>query len=144
MFKNGLEKFSRKYQRQISQNPSLRAHFTKMCSKIGVDPLVCKPIDYFFLFKALTKTILFLAAKGFWTEILGIGDFYYELAVQIVEICFSMRVETGGFLEINVLISKLKKMRNRAEKDDNNSDITEYHMLLLLRHHNPNLISLFQ
>lgn len=61
---------------------------------------------------------------------LGIGDFYYELAVQIVEICFSMRVETGGLLEINVLLSKLKKMRNRAENDkNNNSDITAYHIL---------------
>lgn len=42
---------------------------------------------------------------------LGIGDFYYELAVQIVEICFSMRAETGGLLEMSVLLSKLKKMR---------------------------------
>lgn len=45
---------------------------------------------------------------------LGIGDFYYELAVQIVEICFSMRVETGGLLEMSVLISKLKKMRGSS------------------------------
>jgi len=42
---------------------------------------------------------------------LGIGDFYYELAVQVVEICFSMRAETGGLLEMSVLLSKLKKMR---------------------------------
>lgn len=77
-------------------------------------------------FKAPTNIFIFLAAKGFWTEMLGIGDFYYELAVQIVEICFSMRVETGGLLEINVLICKLKKMRNCAENDN---DITEYHML---------------
>lgn len=41
-FKTGLAKFARQYQREISQNPALRAHFTKMCSKIGVDPLVCK------------------------------------------------------------------------------------------------------
>lgn len=45
---------------------------------------------------------------------LGIGDFYYELAVQIVEICFSMRAETGGLLEMSVLISKLKKMRGSS------------------------------
>ena len=47
---------------------------------------------------------------------LGIGDFYYELAVQIVEICFSMRAETGGLLEMSFLISKLKRMRgNKLE-----------------------------
>ena len=57
-----------------------------------------------------------IASKGFWTEILGIGDFYYELAVQIIEICFSMRAETGGLLEMNLLISKLKVMRgNKSE-----------------------------
>lgn len=43
---------------------------------------------------------------------LGIGDFYYELAVQIIEICFSMRAETGGLLEMSVLLAKLKRMRN--------------------------------
>lgn len=37
-----------------------------MCASIGVDPLS--------------------SGKGFWS-VLGIGDFYYELAVQIVEVC---------------------------------------------------------
>ncbi|ETM99449.1 hypothetical protein, variant [Phytophthora nicotianae INRA-310] len=36
-----------------------------MCAKIGVDPLASK--------------------KGFWSELLDVGDFYYELAVQIIE-----------------------------------------------------------
>jgi len=26
-----------------------------------------------------------IANKGFWAEMLGVGDFYYELAVQIIE-----------------------------------------------------------
>lgn len=112
-----MAKFARKYQKEISQNPALRTHFTKMCSKIGVDPLIC---NYGLIFQS-SFTILFfiVASKGFWTEMLGIGDFYYELAVQIVEICFSMRAETGGLLEMNFLISKLKKMRG------NKSEITE-------------------
>ena len=37
-----------------------------MCSKIGVDPLA--------------------SSKGFWAQLLGVGDFYYELGVQIVEV----------------------------------------------------------
>jgi hypothetical protein len=37
-----------------------------MCSKIGVDPLASN--------------------KGFWAEMLGVGDFYYELGVQIIEV----------------------------------------------------------
>lgn len=114
-FKSGLAKFSRQYQKEISQNPALRTHFTKMCSKIGVDPLICKKCLGFKYF----SLSFVVASKGFWTEMLGIGDFYYELAVQIVEICFSMRAETGGLLEMNFLISKLKKMRG------NKSEITE-------------------
>ncbi len=34
-----------------------------MCASVGVDPLASN--------------------KGFWTELLGFGDFYYELGVQI-------------------------------------------------------------
>ena len=53
-----------------------------------------------------------VANKGFWTEMLGIGDFYYELAVQIVEICMSTRAQNGGYLSIselqNILMSKRK------------------------------------
>jgi hypothetical protein len=38
----------------------------EMCASIGVDPLA--------------------SGKGFWSNMLDIGDFYYELAVQIVEV----------------------------------------------------------
>lgn len=61
-----------------------------------------------------------VASKGFWTDILGIGDFYYELAVQIVEICYSLRAETGGLLEMRVLLDKLKRMRS-----DKTTQLTE-------------------
>ena len=37
-----------------------------MCASIGVDPLA--------------------SGKGFWSNMLDIGDFYYELGVQIVEV----------------------------------------------------------
>lgn len=110
----GLSKFARQYQKEISQNPALRAHFTRMCSKIGVDPLVCKKYQLKSFY--LTYIILLIASKGFWTEMLGIGDFYYELAVQIVEICFSMRAETGGLLEMNILLGQLKRMRGSGSQ----------------------------
>ena len=37
-----------------------------------------------------------LASKGFWAEMLGVGDFYYELGVQIVEVCMAMNHRNGG------------------------------------------------
>lgn len=37
-----------------------------------------------------------LAGKGFWSEMLGVGDFYYELGVQIIEVCLALRHRNGG------------------------------------------------
>jgi ESCRT-II complex subunit VPS22 len=46
-------------QNDIKKSPAFRAQFHSMCAKCGVDPLASN--------------------KGFWAELLGIGDFYYEL-----------------------------------------------------------------
>lgn len=46
-------------QNDIRKNPAFRSQFHEMCTKVGVDPLASN--------------------KGFWAELLGIGDFYYEL-----------------------------------------------------------------
>lgn len=37
-----------------------------------------------------------LAGKGFWSEMLGVGDFYYELGVQIIEVCLALKHRNGG------------------------------------------------
>lgn len=66
VFKKSLEEFAMKYKSEIRKNPEFRARFQVMCSKIGVDPLA--------------------SSKGFWAQLLGVGDFYYELGVQIVEV----------------------------------------------------------
>lgn len=54
-----------------------------MCANIGVDPLASN--------------------KGMWAQLLGFGDFYYELGVQIVEACLATRAYTGGFMELGAL-----------------------------------------
>lgn len=43
----------------IKKNAEFRKHFQEMCATIGVDPLA--------------------SSKGFWSEMLGVGDYYYEL-----------------------------------------------------------------
>lgn len=88
-FKTSLESFAKKHQKEISKNPVLRVHFQKMCATIGVDPLA--------------------SSKGFWAEILGIGDFYFELGVKIVEACIKMKEQTGGLVELTTLKRKLTK-----------------------------------
>jgi ESCRT-II complex subunit VPS22 len=71
-FKSNLEEFAVKYKKEINQNPVFRNQFLKMCKEIGVDPLSC----------ILSFLYFTLANKGFWVDVLGVGDFYYELAVR--------------------------------------------------------------
>lgn len=96
-FKTGLEAFAKKHQKEISKNPILRVHFQRMCTNIGVDPLA--------------------SSKGFWAEILGIGDFYYELGVKIVEACLKMREQTGGLVDMQTLKRKLGKDGEVEDED---------------------------
>ena len=61
--KENLEEFASKHRSEIKKNPQFRRQFQEMCAAIGVDPLA--------------------SAKGFWS-VLGMGDFFYELSVQVV------------------------------------------------------------
>lgn len=76
------------------QNPAFRAQFQQMCSNIGVDPLASN--------------------KGFWAQTLGVGDFYYELAVQMIEVCLLTRPQNGGLIGMEELLSRLRAKRARS------------------------------
>ncbi|KAL8166956.1 hypothetical protein V2J09_008455 [Rumex salicifolius] len=101
-FRSHLEEFARKHKNDIRKNPTFRAQFHEMCAKVGVDPLASN--------------------KGFWAELLGIGDFYYELGVQIVEICLATRPHNGGLITLqelcNLLGQKRKNAREPVSEDD--------------------------
>jgi ESCRT-II complex subunit VPS22 len=90
-FKANLEAFARKYKKQINSDPVFRSQFAKMCSSIGVDPLASN--------------------KGFWAEVLGVGDFYYELGVQIVDVCLATRAQNGGIMGVGELAATLARKR---------------------------------
>ncbi|KAJ7960740.1 Vacuolar protein sorting-associated protein [Quillaja saponaria] len=112
-FRSQLEEFARKHKNDIRKNPAFRSQFHEMCAKVGVDPLASN--------------------KGFWAELLGIGDFYYELGfwepeakrkrlwhfmeynenkgVQIVEICLSTRPHNGGLINLQELCNLLRQRR---------------------------------
>lgn len=100
-FKSQLEEFAQKHKNDIRKNPIFRSQFHEMCAKVGVDPLASN--------------------KGFWAELLGIGDFYYELGVQIVEICLATRSHNGGLInlqELCSLLSQRKKTTREAISED--------------------------
>jgi len=102
-FKTNLEEFAKKYKKEINKNPEFRKHFADMCAKIGVDPLASN--------------------KGFWSEMLGVGDFYYELAVQIIEVCVHTRERNGGLIEVNELCAYLQKSRGKNAQPISPDDI---------------------
>ncbi|ERN19796.1 hypothetical protein AMTRI_Chr05g70050 [Amborella trichopoda] len=100
-FRSQLEEFARKHKNDIRKNPAFRSQFHEMCAKVGVDPLASN--------------------KGFWAELLGIGDFYYELGVQIVEICLATRSHNGGLINLQELCSLLRQ-RRKAARDSISED----------------------
>ena len=92
-FKANLEEFAYKYKDEIRRDARFRKQFQDMCANIGVDPLA--------------------SSKGFWSEMLGVSDFYYELAVQIIEQCTSMEERTGGLVYLDHVLARIVKSRNR-------------------------------
>lgn len=87
-----------------------------MCANIGVDPLA----DNRSSSSSSGGGVGFSLGKGsaggggWWSEILGLGDWYLELAVQIVDICVSTRPRNGGLIEMSELVRLLGKLRNRS------------------------------
>ena len=84
-----------------------------MCASIGVDPLA--------------------SSKGFWSEMLGFGDFYYELGVQIIEVCMATSHKTGGLMELGELRERL--IRSRGGSKVQNKQV-KYHLTLFCRGEN--------
>lgn len=69
---------------------------------------------------------IFTARKGFWHELLGIGNFYYDLGLQILKIGLVARDKYGGTIYMDDLISQI----TRARRDPEDS-ITELSMRTL-------------
>lgn len=92
VFRENLEEFATKHRNEIKKNAQFRRQFQEMCAAIGVDPLA--------------------SGKGFWS-VLGMGDFYYELGVQVVEVCLALNHVTGGLMELDELRRRLIAARGQ-------------------------------
>lgn len=75
-----LADFAKKHRHEIQHDPAFRKRFLEMCAPLGVDPLSSE--------------------KGFWGSMLGIGEFYYELAVKVAEVCLASRSRNGGIISV--------------------------------------------
>ncbi|XP_054157682.1 vacuolar-sorting protein SNF8-like [Oppia nitens] len=94
-FQQKLQEFAQKHKKDIKRDPEFRRHFQAMCATVGVDPLQ--------------------SSANFWTKLLGVGDFYYELAVQAIEVCMSTSHRNGGLIGIHELHRRVIQSRNSAK-----------------------------
>ncbi|GBE83920.1 EAP30/Vps36 family-domain-containing protein [Sparassis latifolia] len=95
-FRSALAHYAASHRDSIRRDPSFRHAFQRMCTTIGVDPLAGP------------------RRGGWWAEMLGLGDWQYELGVQIVDICVSTRERNGGLIEMGELVRLVSKLRGVA------------------------------
>ncbi|CAL1698858.1 unnamed protein product [Somion occarium] len=95
-FRTALVRFASTHRDSIRRDPNFRHAFQQMCAKIGVDPLAGP------------------RKGGWWAEILNLGDWQYELGVQIVDVCVSTRERNGGLIEMGELVRLVSKLRGVA------------------------------
>ncbi|KAG9532304.1 ESCRT-2 complex, partial [Aureobasidium melanogenum] len=105
VFQAALHSFSITHGAEIRSNPTFRAEFARMCNAIGVDPLA----------SSNHKTSKGSKNEGgsFWSQMLGgsVNDFYFELAVRVVEVCRETRSENGGMIEVPQVRKRVEKGR---------------------------------
>lgn len=91
-FKTSLERFAEAHRDDIRKDPVFRQQFHTMCTKIGVDPLVSNK-------------------KGTWAQALNLGDFYYSLAVTVLDVCRARRTFDGGLTELDAVHRHVTRRR---------------------------------
>ena len=86
-----LRDFASRHRDRINSDPQFRKSFCEMCIAAGVDPLA--------------------SSKGLWDELLGVGQFYNDLAVQVLTLCLTSRDENGGLLDLKQCLTTLRRSR---------------------------------
>ena len=102
-FKTSLEQFAAAHREDIRQDPAFRQQFHAMCTNIGVDPLVSN--------------------KGTWAKKLGLGEFYYALAVTVLDVCRARRAFDGGLSELSTIQRHVERRRGSAADPISSDDI---------------------
>lgn len=101
VFRSLLHQFAATHARDIRSDPAFRAQFARMCAAIGVDPLASSNLGGG------------AANSSVWAQLLGktVHDFYFELAVRVVEVCSATRAENGGLIGLADLRERVARGR---------------------------------
>ncbi|KAL6890831.1 EAP30/Vps36 family domain-containing protein [Trichoderma evansii] len=113
VFRSLLQQFATTHAKDIRSDPSFRAQFARMCSAIGVDPL------------ASSNSHNSGSGSSVWAQLLGktVNDFYFELAVRIVEVCGATRGENGGLIGLKELRDRVSKGRMEGADSISEDDV---------------------
>ena len=93
-FSSALETFAQSHRAAIKADPEFRAAFHAMCATTGVDPLASR--------------------KSAWGQILGLSEWYAELAVSVADRCLASRAHDGGVCALDSLVERVNASRGRA------------------------------
>lgn len=104
LFKTKLEEFATRHRNEINADPQFRQQFLRMARSIGVDPLS--------------------SSKNFWTNTLGLGTFYFDLSIQIANICMSTRPINGGIISWEELKRRILRLRGTRGGEISDEDIS--------------------
>jgi ESCRT-II complex subunit VPS22 len=102
-FRTKLEAFARDHRADIRRDPAFRAQFHAMCANVGVDPLASN--------------------KGAWAQLLGLGDFYYELGVAALEAAWASRPADGGLVPLAALTRAVARRRGSTADPVSEDDV---------------------
>ncbi|PWN44444.1 winged helix DNA-binding domain-containing protein, partial [Ceraceosorus guamensis] len=102
-FSSSLRSFATRHRHDILRDASFRHSFQQMCSKLGVDPLAD--------IGGSSRGGGGGSKSGKLWEAVGLGDWTYALAVQVVDICVSSRSLNGGLLEMQDLCNAVTRIR---------------------------------
>jgi ESCRT-II complex subunit VPS22 len=107
VFRSLLQQFAQTHAKDIRSNPTFRAQFARMCAAIGVDPLASSN------HQSSPSSSGSGGAGSIWAQLLGrsVNDFYFELAVRVVEVCSETRGENGGLIELRKARERIMKGR---------------------------------
>ncbi|MBW0490757.1 hypothetical protein O181_030472 [Austropuccinia psidii MF-1] len=94
-FQSSLKSFASKHGNKIKSDPEFRGAFSAMCSELGVDPLTS-------------------GRRGLWDWI-GFGDWTYELAVQVIDVCLATRDRNGGLHQMEDVLQAVRSLREMPE-----------------------------
>lgn len=87
--KSALQDFAAGHKDVIQKDPVFRRKLDEMCAELGVDPLQ--------------------SSKGAFSSLLGVGDFYHELSIKIVDVCLKQNHANGGLISYKDVIEAVKR-----------------------------------